>query len=225
MPGQKGKRAKGVQMPEQQPKLPQVAQDIVEMPPTADIAQIPATEDIVQMAAEISQIQDGLETPDTAQIEDIVAMASDIQPIKRALGGNRYLELKEWNGSKRVDLRFCKDGTVPTKEGVSLHLDQWKALCNMSDVIDNLLTRVIEKEPVEWRYHIGDDVFVTIKAPFPFVHIRKQFIPTGEWTYRTTKRGVALHFGEWKELKQIIPLLEEREPELRQLVPLYRTDL
>ena len=127
-------------MPEQQPKLPQVAQDIVEMPPTADIAQIPATEDIVQMAAEISQIQDGLETPDTAQIEDIVAMASDIQPLKRALGGNRYLELKEWNGSKRVDLRFWKDGTVPTKEGVSLHLDQWKALCNMSYVIDDLLT-------------------------------------------------------------------------------------
>ena len=34
----------------------------------------------------------------------------------------------------------------------------------MSDVIDDLLTRVIEKEPVEWRYHIGNDVFVTIKA-------------------------------------------------------------
>jgi hypothetical protein len=47
----------------------------------------------------------------------------------------------------------------------------------MSDVIDDLLTRVIEKEPVEWRYHIGNDVFVTIKAPFPFVHIRKHFIP------------------------------------------------
>jgi hypothetical protein len=46
------------------------------------------------------------------------------------------------NGSKRVDWRFWKDDTVPTKEGVSLHLDQWKALCNMSDVIDDLLTRV-----------------------------------------------------------------------------------
>jgi hypothetical protein len=65
----------------------------------------------------------------------------------------------------------------------------------MSDVIDDLLTRVIEKEPVEWRYHIGSDVFVTIKAPFPFVHIRKHFIPTDEWTYRPTKRGVALHFA------------------------------
>jgi hypothetical protein len=57
----------------------------------------------------------------------------------------------------------------------------------------------------KWRYHIGNDVFVTIKAPFPFVHIRKHFIPADEWTYRPTKRGVALHFGEWKELKQIIP--------------------
>jgi hypothetical protein len=80
-----------------------------------------------------------------------------VQPLKRALGGNIYLELTEWNGSKRVDLRFWKDDTVPTKEGVSLHLDQWKTLCNMSDVTD-----------------------VTIKAPFPFVHIRKHFIPAGE---------------------------------------------
>jgi hypothetical protein len=95
----------------------------------------------------------------------------------------------------------------------------------MSDVIDDLHTRVIEKESVDWRYHIGDDVFVTMKAPFPFVHIRKHFIPAGEYTYHPTKRCVALYFGEWKELKQIIPLLEEREPELRQLVPLYRTDL
>ena len=96
----------------------------------------------------------------------MAAQLVDIHPLKRALGGNRYLELAEWNGYKRVDLRFWKDDTVPSKEGVSLHLDQWKALCNMSDVIDDLLTRVIEKEPVDWRYHIGDDVFVTIKAPY-----------------------------------------------------------
>jgi hypothetical protein len=44
--GQKGKRAKGVQMTEQQPKTPRII-DIVEMPPTADIAQMPATQDIV----------------------------------------------------------------------------------------------------------------------------------------------------------------------------------
>jgi hypothetical protein len=186
-------------MTEQQPKILQITQDIVQMPPTQDIVQIPAT----QMAAQMVEIQ----------------------PLKRVLGGNRYLDFKEWIGSKRVYLRFWKDGTVPTKEGVSLHLDQWKALCNMSDVIDDLLIRVIEKEPVDWRCHIGDKVYVTIKAPYVSVHIRKHIIPAGEWTYRPTKRGVALHFGEWKELTKTIPLLEEREPELTQLVPLYRTDL
>jgi hypothetical protein len=44
MPSQKGKRAKGVQMTEQQPKTPQII-DIVEMPPTADIVQMPTTQD------------------------------------------------------------------------------------------------------------------------------------------------------------------------------------
>jgi hypothetical protein len=51
MPSQKGKRAKGVQMTEQQPKILQITQDIVQMPPTQDIVQIPATQDIVQIPA------------------------------------------------------------------------------------------------------------------------------------------------------------------------------
>ena len=104
MPSQKGKRAKGVQMTDQQPKTPQII-DIVEMPPTADIAHIPATQDIVQSPP----TQNGSQTPYTAQIEDILQMAAhmvDMQPLKRAKGGNIYLRLTEWNGSKRVELRF-----------------------------------------------------------------------------------------------------------------------
>ena len=75
------------------------------------------------MTAEISQIQDGSQAPDTAQIEDIVPMASDIQLLRVHLGRLLYFEFKEWNGTKRVYLLFSKDDTVPTKEGVSLHLD------------------------------------------------------------------------------------------------------
>ena len=173
------------------------------MPPTADSVQMAATQDIVQIPA----TQDTVQSPPTQDILQMAAQIVDIQPLNRALGGKRYLEIKEWNGSKRVDLRFWKYRIFHTKEGVSLHFDQSKALCNMSEVIDDLLTRVIEKEPVDWRYHIGDDAFVTIKAPFPFVHIRKHFISTGEWTYRPTKIGVALHFGKWKELKKNNPIV------------------
>jgi hypothetical protein len=134
MPNKKDKRAKGVQITEQQPKILQVTQDIVQMPPTADIVQMPAYQDIVQIPA----TQDIVHIPPTQDILQMAAQMFEIQPLKRALGGNRYLELKEWNGSKRVDLRFWKDGAVPTKEGLGLHLDQWKALCNMSYVIDDI---------------------------------------------------------------------------------------
>jgi hypothetical protein len=76
MPSQKGKRAKGVQMTEQQPKIPQVIQDIVQMPPTADIVQMPATHDILQ-------------SPPTQYILQMDAQMVDIHPLKQALGGNR----------------------------------------------------------------------------------------------------------------------------------------
>jgi len=71
-------------MTEHQPKILQVAQDIAQMPPTADIVQMPTTEDVVQI-------------PPTQEILQIAAQLVDIQPLKRALGGNRYMELKEWN--------------------------------------------------------------------------------------------------------------------------------
>jgi hypothetical protein len=47
-------------------------------------------------------------------------------PVKVPLGGGRYTELTEWNGSKRVDLRFWETDTIPTMYGVSLSLPQWK---------------------------------------------------------------------------------------------------
>ena len=81
-------------------------------------------------------------------------------------------------------------------------MDQWKALWNVSDVFVDLLIVVIEQKIVDWLYHIGDEGYVTIKAPYVCVHIRTHFIPAGEWTHRPTKRGVALHFEEWKELKK-----------------------
>ena len=115
----------------------------------------------------------------------------------------------------RVDLRFWKTDTIPTKVVVSLSLPQWKVLCSATQVVDDLIGRVKDGEPVEWRYDLGDDVYVIIKAPQLTIHIRKYFVFNGEWTLHPTKRGVTLILYEWKELKKTIPLFEDREPELR----------
>ena len=61
-------------------------------------------------------------------------------PVKVPLGGGRYAELTEWNGSKRVDLRFWKTDTIPTKVGVSLSLPQWKVLYRAMQVVDDLIS-------------------------------------------------------------------------------------
>jgi hypothetical protein len=36
---------------------------------------------------------------------------------------------------------------------------------------------VKDGEPVDWRYDLGEDVYVIIKAPQLTIHIRKHFVP------------------------------------------------
>jgi hypothetical protein len=61
---------------------------------------------------------------------------------------------------------------------------------------------------VDWGYHLGEDVYVIIKAPQLTIHIRKHFVPNGEWTLYPTKIGVTLSLYEWKELKKTITLFQ-----------------
>ena len=95
MPSQKGKRAKGVQMTEQQPKILQVAQNIVQMPRTADIVQMPATQDIAQ-------------SPSAQDILQMAAQMVDIQPLKRALGGNDAWSLQNGPNPRELTYDFGK---------------------------------------------------------------------------------------------------------------------
>ena len=68
---------------------------------------------------------------------------------------------------------------------------------------------------MDWRYDLGEDVYVIIKDLKARIHIRKYFVPNGEWTLHPTKKGVTLSLYEWKELKKNIPLFEDRGSELR----------
>ena len=105
-------------------------------------------------------------------------------PIKVPLGGGRHAELTEWNGSKRVDLRFWETDTIPTRHGVSLSLSQWKVLCSATQVMDDLISRAKDGEPVDWRFHLGEDVYVIIKAPQLTIHIRKHLMENGHCILR-----------------------------------------
>ena len=87
-------------------------------------------------------------------VQEALAVAKDQTqalniPIKVPLGGGRYAELTEWNGSKRMDLRFWETDTITTKYGVSLSLSQWKVLCSAMQVVDDLISRAKDGKPVD----------------------------------------------------------------------------
>ena len=61
-------------------------------------------------------------------------------------------------------LIFWESDKVPTKIGVSLSLSQWKVLCSATQVVEYLISRAKDRESVDWRYQLGEDVYVIIKA-------------------------------------------------------------
>ena len=126
-------------------------------------------------------------------------------PVKVPLGGGRYAELTEWNGSKSG------------YEILENRYDSYQSRCQLIITTVESLVQCyasggrfdqLSERPVDWRYDLGEDVYVIIKAPQLRIHIRKYFVPNGEWTLHPTKRGVTLSLYEWKELTKNIPLFE-----------------
>jgi hypothetical protein len=71
----------------------------------------------------------------------------------------------------------------------------WKKSKLNSEKIWKIQKKIVQakdREPVDWRYHLGEDVYFIIKAPQLTIHIRKHFVPNGEWTLHPTKIGVTL---------------------------------
>ena len=77
-------------------------------------------------------------------------------------------------------------------------------------MVDDLISRVKDGEPVDWKYQLGEDIYVIIKAPHLVIHVRKYFVANEESTLHPTKMtGVTLTPYEWEELKKIISVFEE----------------
>ena len=52
-----------------------------------------------------------------------------------SIGNDRYVQVCEWKGDLRVDLREWQDNK-PTKKGISLSLSRWKNLVESIMYID-----------------------------------------------------------------------------------------
>ena len=142
---------------------------------------------------------------------------------KFALGRQRFLEIKEWNGRKTVDIRNWIDDKTPTREGINLPLIRWQSLCDNRETISDALQQVKNGEKVDFQLHIGNKDFVCVNSDYPCINIRQFWFPPDKTTLQASKKGITLYPREWETLKELVPKVQEEIPELQTIIPCYQT--
>ncbi|XP_060569261.1 uncharacterized protein LOC132727709 [Ruditapes philippinarum] len=132
---------------------------------------------------------------------------------KYSLGNERYVQVNEWKGELRVDLREWQ-GDKPTKKGISLTLMRWKNVVDAVEFVDQSLGN-----KQVYNAHLGGNVYMSIKAGCVCVDIRQYWKPKDDVV--PTKKGLCLRPAEYVKLKEVIPDIGKNLPELDSVVPCY----
>ena len=121
--------------------------------------------------------------------------------------------MKSYKGQTRVDIRqylTLGNKIYPTKSGIHLSGSQFVNLIDIVKEIDNDVTKVRNHEMDNFKYHIGDEIYVTASDGFALVHIRLYYKNEDMTIALPTKVGLALRFQEWDTLVKLIEEVQER---------------
>lgn len=129
------------------------------------------------------------------------------------LGNERYVQVNEWKGEMRVDIREWKDDT-PTKKGISLTLMRWKNFVDQLEYVDQAL-----EDKKSYGNHLGGNVYCNVGENSVCVDIRQYWKPQEEVV--PTKKGLCLRPNEYQRLKEVLPEVGRTLPELDAVVPCY----
>lgn len=150
---------------------------------------------------------------------------------------------------QRINVREYVQYTVggrlyPSKRGLYLTQDNWAELMAVKEEVTEELQRVldqglahppvrmadgepvmdaeVEREEICRKWHIGNNVFMVVESGWPFVNLRRWWIPPdreeGDGPV-PTKRGLCLSPEEWKRLIGYNYKLESLVPELVSALP------
>ena len=130
-----------------------------------------------------------------------------------SLGNDRFIEVTEWKGELRVDLREWKDDK-PTKKGISLTLMRWKNWVDYLEYADQART-----EKQNYKSHLGGNVYCTITEGSACMDIRQYWKPQEEVI--PTKKGLYLRPLEYIAVKELLTEIGRALPELDGVVSCY----
>lgn len=134
------------------------------------------------------------------------------------LENGRYANVQTWKNEPRLDLREreMRDKLVPTKKGISLRLHQIKVLSDRMEFIEEALRQNEEK-----KFHLGFNVFVSLRKDNPCVDIRQYWKPPNHNDVVPTRRGLCLRPVEYNHLKTSWEDILKNLPEMETFVLCY----
>ena len=130
-----------------------------------------------------------------------------------SLGNDRFIEVTEWKGELRVELREWKDDK-PTKKGISLTLISWKNWVDYLEFADQARTA-----KQNYKSHLGGNVYCTITEGSPCMDIRQYWKPQDEVV--PTKKELCLRPQEYIAVKELVTEIGRALTELDRVVPCY----
>lgn len=134
------------------------------------------------------------------------------------LGNNRFVIVNRYNGAILIHIRqFEKFGEklYPTKQGITLNTQQFRFFIDILDEINRDVQDIFNNKSLSnFKYNIGEGVYVTANVNFPMVHVRRFFQVENMPVEMPTKKGIALRLKEWdalvkfaEEVKVLVNLL------------------
>jgi hypothetical protein len=79
----------------------------------------------------------------------------------------------------------------------------------MDDVDEALEGVKKEGGKVCYKQHLGQNIYVTVEQGYPWVYIRKWWLPENATDITPTRKGISLPVKMWEEFKKTIPELKK----------------
>ena len=129
------------------------------------------------------------------------------------LGDAKRFVINVYKGSLRFNIRVFEEKEngrrYPTKKGVSLDSEEYKKVHFLyRDAIEQAITDVKDDRDTDFKAHLGENIYVSVKSGYKVVDFRRWFLPDGNQDVIPTKRGVTLRFNQWKQLNDVMAYVE-----------------
>ena len=135
-------------------------------------------------------------------------------PKAYVIGEQRRLLVLQTNGEYFVTIK-----EIGSPKSVTFPAKRWARLIQLLPQIENGVNCLHAKQFVDFKLHIGGAYFVSVASGYNCVDLREFYFHSVKGAQPRKVPGIALRLPEWQKLKELLPLLNKKFPDLANATP------